>query len=172
GPNCRRLWRCRRPTRLPRHPRALTLNILLEGMTMKRYLCSIVALVLLQGVMGQVKAQPTYRFTTFDVPGSSFIDTKANGINASGRIVGSNLARHYGFLLDNGSYTTLTTPGSTGTSANGINDSGQIVGSYDDAAGTHGFLLDNGRYTTLDVPGATYTEALGINATGQIVGAY
>jgi hypothetical protein len=38
---------------------------------MKRYLCSLVALGLLQGVTGPVVAQPTYAFTTFDVPGSS-----------------------------------------------------------------------------------------------------
>jgi uncharacterized membrane protein len=47
----------------------------------------------------------------------------------------------HGFLLDNGSYTTLDPPGSTYTQANGINDSRQIVGSYVDAAGNaHGFL--------------------------------
>jgi hypothetical protein len=38
---------------------------------MKRYLCSLVALGLLQGVTGLVKAQPTYAFTTLDVPGAS-----------------------------------------------------------------------------------------------------
>jgi probable HAF family extracellular repeat protein len=77
----------------------------------------------------------------------------------------------HGFLLDNGSYTTLDVPGSISTYPSGINDSGQIVGYYNDAAvNPHGFVLDNGRYTTLDVPGSVYTWAYGINASGQIVG--
>jgi probable HAF family extracellular repeat protein len=138
---------------------------------MKRYLCSLLALGLLQGVTGPVNAQPTYNFRTFDVPDSLFPEgTVASGINASGQIVGSS----YGgsFLLDNGNSTTLEVPGSTTTRASGINDSGQIVGSYSDAAGTHGFLFDQGNYTTLDVPGATSTWASGINASGQIVGSY
>jgi hypothetical protein len=45
----------------------------------------------------------------------------------------------HGFLLDQGSYTTLDAPGSTHTFANGINASGQIVGYYG-ANGRHGFL--------------------------------
>src|SRR6516165_4671528 len=116
---------------------------------MKRYLCSLVALGLLQGLGGQVKAQPTYVFTPVDVPGSSYLKrTFATGINTSGQIVGYYLSgglnvAAYGFLLDQGSYTTLDVPGATGfldpppgisgTQANGINDSGQIVGYYTDA---------------------------------------
>jgi probable HAF family extracellular repeat protein len=47
----------------------------------------------------------------------------------------------HGFLLDNGTYTTLDVPGSTSTQAWGINDSGEIVGTYADAGGgQHGFL--------------------------------
>jgi uncharacterized membrane protein len=81
------------------------------------------------------------------VPGYS--NTVAFGINASGQIVGA-ADNHgpangfpspaYGFLLDQGSYTTLDVPGAYSTSAYGINDSGQIVGYYDDAGGIHGFL--------------------------------
>ncbi len=78
---------------------------------MKRYLCSLLALGLLQGVTGPVQAQPTYNFTTFDVPGSSFpeLHSPATGINDSGQIVGyySYVAGQHGFLLDQGSYTTL-----------------------------------------------------------------
>jgi hypothetical protein len=74
---------------------------------MKRYLCSLLALGLLQGVRGEVKAQPTYSFTTLDVPGASFPTTSiyASGINDLGQIVGG------GLLLDHGSYTTLDVPG-------------------------------------------------------------
>jgi probable HAF family extracellular repeat protein len=47
----------------------------------------------------------------------------------------------HGFLLDQGSYSTLDVPGSDWTEAHGINASGQIVGYYIDAAdGSHGFL--------------------------------
>src|SRR6516162_2384019 len=103
---------------------------------MKPYLCSLLALGLLQGVTGQVKAQPTYNFTTFDVPDSLFPEgTIASGINASGQIVGSTSGG--AFLLDNGNSTTLEVPGSTSTRASGINDSGQIVGSYYDGVTNH-----------------------------------
>jgi probable HAF family extracellular repeat protein len=80
----------------------------------------------------------------------------------------------HGFLLDNGSYTTLDVPGSSFavTYATGINASGQIVGWYDDGRTDHGFLYDNGSYTTLDVPGSILTHTYGINASGQIVGSY
>jgi uncharacterized membrane protein len=140
---------------------------------MKRYLCSLVALGLLQSVTGPVKAQPTYNFTTIDVPVSLIKNvTHANGINASGQIVGvyydDGDNTGHGFLFDQGSYTRLDVP----SFPNGINASGQIVGSFSDAAGWHGFLLDQGSYTTLDVPGATITTANGINDSGQIVGSY
>jgi len=49
---------------------------------MKRSLCSLVALGLLVGVTGQAMAQPSYRFTILDVPGSSKASAVALGINA------------------------------------------------------------------------------------------
>jgi probable HAF family extracellular repeat protein len=148
---------------------------------MTRFLCGLVALVLLEVVTGQLKAQPTYNFTTLDAPGASFANTIATGINTSGQIVGTYSVPGYrdeygsadksrSFLFANGNYTTLDLPGSYGTSANGINTSGQIVGDYGDTAGHHGFLLDQGSYITLDVPGAIWTYAQGINDSGQIVG--
>jgi probable HAF family extracellular repeat protein len=84
---------------------------------MKRYLCGLVALGLLQGVAGQVKAQPTYSFRTFDVPGASRPPdcATASGINDSGQIVGAYEATSYtrgGFLFDNGIYSMLAVPGS------------------------------------------------------------
>jgi probable HAF family extracellular repeat protein len=147
-----------------------------EGLTMKRYLCSLVALGLFLGMAGQATAQPTHRFTTLDVPGASYANTTVNGINDTGQIVGFFSAgpNSYGFLLDHGGYTTLDVPGSRGTTgASGINASGQIVGWYTDGANKdRGFLLDQGGYTTLDVPGSIHTHANGINASGQIVGSY
>jgi uncharacterized membrane protein len=72
---------------------------------------------------------------------------------------------NHGFLYDQGSYTTLDVPGSTGgTEARGTNNFGQIVGGN--------WLYSAGSYTTLDVPGSTGTTASGINGSGQIVGWY
>ena len=118
-------------------------------------------------------ANPSYSFTTIDVPGA--VDTGPSGINDSGQIVGGfdDGRVGHGFLLDtSGSITTIDVPGATSTGASGINDSGQIVGLFDYATGnTHGFFLDvGGRFTTIDVPGASETFAVGINNSGQIVG--
>jgi hypothetical protein len=101
--------------------------------------CIVMALGLFLGMAGQTVGQPTHNFTTLDVPGSSIPNsTSANGINASGQIVGNytvgmdespyfGASGSRGFLLDNGRYTTLDVPGWPFTSANGINASGQIV---------------------------------------------
>jgi probable HAF family extracellular repeat protein len=118
---------------------------------MKRYLCVLMVLCLLVGLTGQAMAQPSYSFTTLDVPGSSYASTTARGINASGQIVGyyeDAAGNPHGLLFDQGSYTTLDVPHSTLTQALGVNASGQIVGFYWDAAGSHGFLYDQGNYST------------------------
>src|SRR5262245_2373743 len=101
----------------------------LRGLAMKHLFCVLMALGLLVGLARHAHAQPTYSFTTLDVPGALVpVGSRATGINDSGQIVGG--ARN-GFLLDQGSYTTIDPPGSTGGSiASGINDSGQIVGYY------------------------------------------
>jgi uncharacterized membrane protein len=141
---------------------------------MKHLFCGLMALGLLVGLAADAKAQPTYSFTTLDW-------RWANGINASGQIVGyyyDAADRIYGFLLDKGSYTTLDVPGATNTIAYGINDSGQIVGYYPDPTYgfpvSHGFLFDQGSYTLLTVPDLSGSTAgtfpTGINAMGQIVG--
>jgi len=130
-------------------------------------------------------------------PGAS--DTDATGVNNAGTIVGywdassgsTSWLLHHGFVLSNGTYTSLDAPGAnlnvngtqTGTWAEGINDAGAIVGYYVDGNGvTHGFVLSGTTYTTLDYPGAssTYnssfkfvgTKAYGINNAGTIVGQY
>src|SRR5438477_7728797 len=121
---------------------------------MTRVLCGLLGLSLALGMAGPAMGQPTYRFTTLDVPGSSFPSGTMNGLNDSGQIVGSYLDANgtHGFLLENGNYTLLDLPGSTSTYASGINASGQIVGYYEDAAGhRYGFLLDKDSATTLDV---------------------
>ena len=103
--------------------------------------------------------------------------TFADGINASGQIVGSYIdssENANGFLYSNGTWTTLDDPSAIdGTFANGINASGQIVGSYTDGSGNeNGFLYSNGTWTTLDDPLGIDTTASAINNAGQIVGSY
>jgi uncharacterized membrane protein len=47
----------------------------------------------------------------------------------------------HGFLLRNGTFTTIDAPGATDSRASGINPQGDIVGFYSDNSGQHGFLL-------------------------------
>jgi len=135
---------------------------------MKWLLCGLVALGLLAGGAGQGRAQPSYVYSTFDVPFGYF--TRAYGINDSGQIVGTYEGGTGGFLFSGGSFTPLNQPGSAGTFPYGINNSGQIAGFA--GASPHAFLLSGGSYTTLRVPGSILSYAQGINASGQIVGYY
>ena len=52
---------------------------------------------------------------------------EADGINASGQVVGQNAVDH-AFLYSNGVMTDLGTFGGTSSAAYGINSSGQVVG--------------------------------------------
>src|SRR5262249_38365274 len=150
---------------------------------------SVVAFSAMLGLGPAASEEPT--FTTIDFPGA--VLTQTFDINAGGDIVGrynDTAGKSHGFLLSQGSFSTIDPPGATGvnlsppctapqgpaataTRAAGINPSGDIVGRYTDAAGvTHGFLLSQGAYTTLDFPGAIYTQAIGVNPAGEIVGDY
>ena len=119
----------------------------------------------------------TYTYSAIADP-SAVNGTFADGINASGQIVGSYMdgsGNEDGFLYSNGTWTTLDDPlGVNGTFADGINASGEMVGTYEDSSNVyHGFLYNNGTWTTLNDPsGADGTFAYGINASGQIVGSY
>jgi probable HAF family extracellular repeat protein len=123
-----------------------------------------------------------YNFTTLNLPGYA----DANGINASGQIVGyytDGSGQNHGFLYSGGSFTSLNDPSAgpsgygNGTFATGISDQGQIVGNYylggaQTGAGSHGFLY-GGSYTNFNHPaGVSGTYPTGINASGQIVGTY
>src|SRR5262249_57246583 len=103
---------------------------------------------------------PVYTYTTLDDP-LAVMGTFAQGINASGQIVGSYVNNGgHGFLLSGGTYTTLDDPVATqSTSAQGINSAGQIVGYYGDSNFiNHGFLLCGGNYTTPDTPAAVHAS--------------
>jgi probable HAF family extracellular repeat protein len=119
---------------------------------------------------------PVYTYTPIEEPFAIGSHTAANGINAMGQIVGyyANAGGTHGFLLSDGTYTSLDDPlASSGTLALGINAGGQIVGQYATSSAYHGFIYSGGGYTTLDHPSAfNLTTAYGINGAGQIVGYY
>ena len=124
-------------------------------------------------------------YTSIDVPGS--IRTNALGVTLlksrgaemetrSLAIVGrydtpDNVA--HGYLLRDGTLTTIDYPGTTFTVATGINSSGHIVGRYLGADGLfHGFALIDGEFHTIDHPDGVSIHAIGINARGDLAGYY
>ncbi len=101
------------------------------------------------------------------LPGTTI--SLANGVNASGQIVGNSGTR--AFLYDSGKMTDLGTLGGATSAAYGINQQSQIVGYADTTAGaTHAFMSDHGTMTDLGTLGGMNSYAYGINDLGQIVG--
>ncbi len=123
-------------------------------------------------------------FTTIDPPRALF--TNALGINPRGDIVGRycttvtvpctpNSENVHGFLLSEGTFTTIDFPAAIVTNAWKINPSGQIVGGYTAADGeNHLFRLSDGHFSTIDSHGgiALSVDNGGINPRGDIVGIY
>jgi uncharacterized membrane protein len=126
-------------------------------------------------------------YTTLNVPGA--VSTFANGINASGQIVGYSysdprLQLVSSFLLSGGAYSTLMLPGEgPDFYATSINSAGQIAGfafytTLGDRA--HGFVLTGGAEVDLDDPnvipfpgsGIYGTYVFGLNDAGQVAGYY
>ncbi len=116
---------------------------------MNRILCGLLALGVFAGAVGQGHAD--YAYTSIDFPGAQF--TYAEGVNASGQVVGSYLGRdntRHGFLFSGGTYTSFDPPGALLTDAYAINNSGQIVGRFQTSSTTFsGFMQNGGAYTTL-----------------------
>ncbi len=126
----------------------------------------------------------SYTYSVLDVQGSDANSTSPNGINDSRTVVGTYsvtqqcvhtfCATPYGFSWKNGTFTSITFPGSNGTVATGINNGGQIVGNYTTVPQTpqksNGFIYSGGTFTTLNVSGAVLTQPKGINSSGQVVG--
>jgi len=115
-----------------------------------------------------------YTSQRVDVPGS--IHTEIRGINDLGHIVGTYTdanGRMHGFVLADGTFTTIDFPGGLHTRAYAINNHGQILGDYCCTASYFSsFLLSDGAFTPIDVPGSGQTIALGINDDETIVGFY
>src|SRR6266849_3054979 len=102
--------------------------------------------VLLVGAHQTAQAS-SFTFTPINVPFAGVTHTEANGINATGQIVGIYIdsSGGHGFLDDQGVFTPINVPfvGVTFTAPSGINPHVQIVGAYIDSGGVHGFLDDD-----------------------------
>lgn len=122
------------------------------------------------------------QFTTLNVPQAGTTKgegTTATDINRRGDVVGYYFNKQgvYGFLLHQGTYTTIAFPGAHRTLPASINRQGDIVGYYSAPGGTavYGFLLRQGKYTSIRIPKAWGTGpafAGGINTQRDIVGQY
>src|SRR3569833_786721 len=103
------------------------------------------------------------------------IDTRANGINNRGQIVGEFEDAPFevhGFLLSRDRFLTLNVPNASKTSPRAINDFDQVVGVFTSASGEQGFLWREGHFTTISIPDSVTTDVLGSNDHGQIVGIF
>ncbi len=125
-------------------------------------------------------------FTSLDFPGATA--TSAFGINPSGDIVGGYCSPgpcpapvqsglNHGFLLRDGTYSSIDVPGAVLTQAWKINAAGQVAGRYKTPDGKwHAFVMSDGAFTSIDVPGAIQTVSfppqVGMNAAGDVVGSY
>jgi len=105
------------------------------------------------------------QFLSFDAPIPDFCITQADGISATGKIVGQyysisdcaggGLTGH-GFLKVGDTFTSINYPGAVLTTGWGINSRGQMVGAwYDSSLTAHGWLAqgDQGKPLSLKGPG-------------------
>ena len=121
---------------------------------------------------GPLRIRRRRRFTSIDVPGSSF--TNALGINSRGDIVGryDSAGVTHGYVFSGGEFSSIDFPDASSTQASAINSHGDIVGRYVSAGAIHGYVFSRGEFTSLDFPDANLTWAGGINSRGDIVGFY
>jgi hypothetical protein len=138
---------------------------------MEKNLALVAAITCCFGAASAARAQATYQFTTFDVPGAG--STHIYGISGS-TIVGSfdDGQGEHGFVYNGSSFTTLNVPSAIQTEALAVSGS-LVVGDYTDSQGNfHGYVYNGSSYQTLDDPlGAYGNSAKGISGT-TIVGAY
>jgi uncharacterized membrane protein len=141
-----------------------------------------VGIIAMAGLLAASQAAAQGRaltFSTIDFPGS--VLTNAQGINASGDIVGfynDAAGRTHGFVRSADQFRSIDFPNARSTSARGIGPAGDIVGSYqrqDETGGVpvHGFLLSRrGTIHEVDYPGHQNTIPQRILPDGTILGCY
>ena len=104
-------------------------------------------------------------------------DVEAQAINNTGVIAG--LDRPFlgsgsvkGWVLQNGTTTTIGALGGVSSEAFGINDNGQVVGAAETAAPDtiHAFVWQNGAIRDVGSLRGTFSEAVSINLSGTAVG--
>lgn len=77
--------------------------------------------------LAPVLSAQSYTFSSLSVPFAGATNTRAQGINDLGTIVGSyqdGSLKTHGFVLKNGTYKEYDVPGSTSTAILGINSRG------------------------------------------------
>jgi probable HAF family extracellular repeat protein len=109
-------------------------------------------------------------FTNIDFP--SVATTTVTGLNNLGEVVGyyqlTPLGRYYGFVYDQGTYTTLSDPtNASSLLPESINDVGEVTGYYvDSSSGVYrGFLATPNTYTYMNLGGFLRD----INNNGEIL---
>lgn len=106
--------------------------------------------------------------TVLDLPGGG-----ADGINASGQVVGIRLGATRPILWDNGIPIDLSTVGAPeGFVPSALNARGQVVGSryVGSPSGADALLWHNGTTVDLGTAPGEVTQAWDINASGEVVG--
>src|SRR5580698_10413000 len=137
---------------------------------------------------GANKHKPT--IVEFEAPGAgtgAYEGTVPNDINSEGAITGLYFDENdvgHGFLLADGTFTTIDAPGAgtgpgQGTNAESINSAGVITGLLVDSNDLrHGYVrFPDGTFQTFQAPGAGAganqgTLAYNINQKGEIAGEY
>lgn len=157
----------------PGHPNMLAQRILPDGSVVgcihdHDYMASMRGFVWNSGVWTALDGS----LDGLDVPESMNNGATPDLGRITGLLTDMTSNHRHGYLIENGVFTILDYPDSTGTRAWDMSATGSIVGDYTDAAGAKGFLLDNGVFTSLEFPGARVTQARGINPGGVIVGWY
>lgn len=116
-----------------------------------------------------------YSGGSYTVIGPQNDSTHITAINDSGQVVGNSLYSG-AFLYYNGTYQTISVPGSSvQTQVLAINNLGQVAGNYVNFIGvihSTGFVYDGVSYTTIEMPGSSATFVIDINDMGQVAGNY
>ncbi len=115
----------------------------------RNLLPALLSLTILLSAFAAAK-NPSYTFTTIDVPFPNAFETTATAINDRGQIVGGYEFRTspgnvHGFLYDRGMFTTFDVPGFGNAAPQGINNQGQISGFF-------GIVVESMAFCMMRVP--------------------